>query len=114
MRRVWVLLFSGSCLAVPAASGGSQTPPVDAAAIYKQRCAMCHGAAGDALVPSQNFADGAWKHGTDVKQLVAVIRDGVPGTSMTPFKGSLTDAELEAVARYVRQFDPKLKARSKQ
>ena len=74
---------------------------------------MCHGATGDALVPSQNFADGEWKRGSGIKQIVEVIRDGVPGTYMASFKGALSDAEIEALARYVRQFDPKLKARPK-
>jgi len=74
---------------------------------------MCHGPEGDALVPAQNFTDGEWKRGSSVKQLVDIIRNGVPGTYMVAFKNILTDAELEALARYVRQFDPRLKARSK-
>ena len=90
----------------------AQSPrPVDAAGIYKQRCAMCHGAEGDALIPSQNFADGEWKQGSGVKTIIEVIRMGVPGTLMPAFKGQLTDQELEALAHHLRAFDHRLKPR---
>jgi cytochrome c oxidase cbb3-type subunit III len=108
------LLVAGLCAMVPAVTHAQKAASVDAAGIYKQRCAMCHGAAGDALVPSQNFTDGDWKRGSSINQLMDVIRNGVPGTVMTAFKGVLTDAELQALARYVRHFDPKLRARSKE
>ena len=85
-------------------------PAVDAARLYQERCAMCHGEAGDALIPNQNFVDGQWQHGSSMKEVAEVIRSGVPGTMMTPFKDLLTAAETEALARYVRHLDPKLKA----
>ncbi len=90
-----------------ASAGGAD--PVDAAAIYKARCAMCHGPKGDSKLPGMSFTDGVWKHGTDLKSVSAVIKDGVPGTAMLPFKSKLNDAEVEALARFVRAFDPRLK-----
>lgn len=83
--------------------------PVDAAAVYKARCAMCHGPKGDSKLPGMSFTDGVWKHGTDLKSVSTVIKEGVPGTAMLPFKSKLNDAEVEALAKYVRAFDPKLK-----
>jgi mono/diheme cytochrome c family protein len=83
---------------------------VDAAAIYKLRCAMCHGPKGDSKLPGMSFSDGEWKHGSAPKEVATVIRDGVEGTAMLPFKSKLKDAEVDALAQYVRAFDPKLKA----
>ena len=83
---------------------------VDAAALYKARCQICHLANGDSKVKNMSFADGVWVHGSGVAEVAAVIRDGVKGTAMLPFKAKLTDAEIEALARHVRTFDKQLKA----
>jgi len=56
-----------------------------------------------------NFANGNWKHGTKVADMVKVINEGVPGTAMVAFKEQLSAAEVDALARYVRSFDKKLK-----
>ena len=56
-----------------------------------------------------NFADGVWKHGSSVKELMNTISDGVPGTAMMSFKTQFTAGEIAALARKVRTFDPKLK-----
>lgn len=81
---------------------------IDAAAIYKQRCAMCHGPKGASTLPGMSFADGVWKHGNTVRDLSSVIRNGVPGTAMLSFKSKLKDDEIETLAKFVRAFDPKL------
>jgi mono/diheme cytochrome c family protein len=83
---------------------------VDAAAVYKKQCLMCHGAKGDSKLPGMSFADGQWKHGSSVKEIATVVRDGVEGTAMLPFKGKLTEPEITAVAEHVREFDPRLKS----
>ena len=61
---------------VVAASQGT-SEKVDAAAIYDLRCSMCHGKDGDSTLQGMSFADGRWKHGNEVKEITAVIRDGV-------------------------------------
>jgi mono/diheme cytochrome c family protein len=83
---------------------------VDAEAIYKQRCQICHGPDGKGVLPGvASFPGGEWKHGSRVQDIDKVIRDGVPATTMTPFKGLLKPEEIEALAHYVRSFDKKLK-----
>jgi mono/diheme cytochrome c family protein len=82
---------------------------VDAEALYKVKCMVCHAADGNSPMPGMSFADGVWKHGTSVKEMAEVITNGVTGTAMMPFKGQLSDAEILALAKYVRQFDKKLK-----
>ena len=55
------------------------------------------------------FRSGSWKHGTKIADLERVIREGVDGTAMQPFKDQLDKSEIEALARYVRAFDKRLK-----
>jgi mono/diheme cytochrome c family protein len=78
--------------------------------LYKQNCVACHMVDGNAALEPMNFADGKWRHGTTVKALTKVISDGVPGTAMMPFKTRFTQAEMVALAKYVRTFDKSLKA----
>jgi mono/diheme cytochrome c family protein len=89
----------------------AQTPPAasETAALYKSKCAACHLANGAAKIPSMNFADGVWRHGSSEKQIADVIRNGVKGTAMLPFKSKLTEEQVVALAKYVRAFDTSLK-----
>ena len=87
----------------------AQKPAVDAEALYKKHCIICHGATGASPLPNAAFADGTWVHGSTVKEVSAVIKDGVKGTVMQPFAAKLTPAEIEALAKHVRAFDKKLK-----
>jgi mono/diheme cytochrome c family protein len=105
-----LLLLGG--LSVPLAggqaSGDTKTSDIDAAALYKSKCAMCHGAAGNSPVANMSFADGKWLHGSEPKEVAKVIRDGVPRTAMLGFKKQFSDAQIEALAEYVRTFDKSL------
>lgn len=64
------------------------------AAIYKRACATCHGpdGKGTALAPSLL---GALKHGTTPEALRTIVRNGIPGTAMIAFKGTLSDEQIE-------------------
>jgi mono/diheme cytochrome c family protein len=88
----------------------AQTKPSEATLdLYKTKCIACHLAEGNSPIPEMNFVNGNWKHGTKVSDMVKVITDGVPGTAMVSFSEQLTATEIEALARYVRSFDKKLK-----
>lgn len=89
-------------------ASGSAQAQVDAAALYKARCLICHTANGDAKIKNASFADGVWIHGSSLAEIATTIRDGVKGTAMLPFKSRLNDAEVDALARYVRAFDKTL------
>ena len=91
--------------------GPAPTPEEVASAeeIYKTKCAVCHTLEGNSPIPNMNFADGNWLHGSSLKDLVNTITNGVQGTAMMPFKGQFTEGEINALARKVRKFDPKLK-----
>jgi cbb3-type cytochrome c oxidase subunit III len=94
--------------AAPAAISGEQ--------VYNEKgCVTCHGvqgrgdgAVGAALNPKpRNFADAKWKYGYDLASVIKTINNGSAGTGMAPYKGVLTDAEIEAVAEYVRKLGSK-------
>jgi len=87
----------------------NQAAQIDAAALYKLHCQMCHGASGKAPLPEMAFVGRDWKHGTSSAQMAKVIAEGVKGTPMMPFKGKLTPEQIAALAKYVRAFDTRLK-----
>jgi cytochrome c6 len=76
----------------------------DGATLFKQRCASCHGPDGK----------GKTKMGEKmgVKDLTAIkaseaeiqktIADGKPGTKMLGYKGKISDADIKALATYVK------------
>jgi len=77
--------------------------------IYNFRCYFCHGYSGDAKTlaatyldpPPRDFrgtAPGSLPH----EAMVDAIADGRRGTAMRGFRGVLTDAEIGAVAAFVR------------
>lgn len=77
--------------------------------IYKTKCAVCHTLDGNSPIVNMNFADGEWRHGSAVKDVIKTISDGVQGTAMMSFKTQFSAGEISALARKVRSFDPKLK-----
>lgn len=106
---------------------GADTPAVDEApdtpvraseavsgeAVYAANCALCHGedgrGQGQAAIglepPPADFNDSEWKTGDgSLPAIRNTIENGSPGTAMIGWKGTLTDAEIDAVARYVQAF----------
>jgi len=105
-----ILVIAGVATAALAVAASAQDKPTEATLdLYKMKCLACHLADGNAPIPEMNFANGVWKHGSKVADLVKVINEGVPGTAMVSFKEQLSAAEILALARYVRTFDKKLK-----
>jgi mono/diheme cytochrome c family protein len=84
-------------------------PAAEAEDNYKALCVPCHGPEGKGLIPAMSFTDGVWKHGSTVAAVSQTISNGAKGTLMLPFKEKLSKAEIQALAKYVRQFDPALK-----
>jgi mono/diheme cytochrome c family protein len=115
--RVWLavaLLGGGLIGAGPAWAADAPDAQGKGKDVYEIRCAPCHGAngAGDgpaaaALNPRpRNFRDADFWKGRTVQQLRLVVKQGRPGTLMTPFEGVLSDAEIDAVVAYVQAFRP--------
>lgn len=86
---------------------------VSGEAVYAANCALCHGedgrGQGQAAIglepPPADFNDSEWKTGDgSLPAIRNTIENGSPGTAMIGWKGTLTDAEIDAVARYVQAF----------
>jgi len=77
-------------------------------AVYNFRCYFCHGYSGDARTlaatflktPPRNF-QATPASALPLERIAAAVRDGVPGTSMQPFRGILGEADIAAVAAFV-------------
>ena len=112
MLRI-ALVLAGTIVVASPASAQSDRPTTNRPAqeLYVQLCQMCHMPDGNAAIKDMNFVDGDWKHGTVIKAQVKVVTDGVPGTAMMSFKDRLSDQEVLALVKFVRNFDKKLAAK---
>lgn len=75
------------------------------AAIYKAKCAMCHGADGTGNTPvGKSMKVRSFKSDEDVKATDAkLIKDTSDGVGKMPaYKGKLTDAQIQDVVSYIR------------
>ena len=94
--------------AAPAADAGKGKVTFDL------RCAPCHGAEGRGdgpaaaaiTPPPRNFRDPAFWKGRTAEQIRLAVEQGKPGSLMAPFKGTLSDAEIDDVVSYVQSFRP--------
>jgi mono/diheme cytochrome c family protein len=76
--------------------------------VYASHCAQCHGekGGGDGWAVSQlsvvptNFQ----AQRPSLSESLRALRNGVDGTPMAPWTSRLSEAELSAVAYYVRGF----------
>jgi glucose/arabinose dehydrogenase len=82
---------------------GAETPKGrDAAKLYSEFCANCHGAnleggKGGSLVPLGS------KHGADEPSLARSIREGFPTSGMPGFAQAITDVETTALVAFLRE-----------
>ena len=78
------------------------------AQVYKANCAQCHGehGAGDGSAVGELRIVPADFRGVrpSMAESLRALRNGVEGTQMAPWTGRLSEAELSAVAYYVRGF----------
>lgn len=119
MKKLFLFLTAITFIACgkkPEAEAAPAAAAISGEALFSEKgCATCHGAQGKgdgpvgaALKPKpRNFMDAKWKFGFDKASVVKTINNGSPGTGMAPYKGVLTDAEIEAVADYVRKLGGK-------
>jgi putative heme-binding domain-containing protein len=103
----WTLIALFLLTVVPAqAQPPEDRPPTDDLAqgqrLFEGQCARCHGLKG-AGGAGPSLARARLRHATSEKALIAVIRDGIPGTEM-PWTWQMDDRELRQVAAYVRSL----------
>ena len=99
-----------------------KTPPpaMTPAGTYKALCERCHGEKGDGngkvawyLDPApRDFTRAAFMNSKPKERFVASIGNGVPGTSMPPWKNALKPDQVDAVLAYALQTFTKEPAKS--
>ncbi len=94
-----ILVLISSC-------GQSQSPAIDASALYETNCVACHGVnrqgmpnLGPALTPKglTTLSD------TEIK---ATILNGRPNTAMPPWKDILNSEEIDALLQLIKHTSP--------
>ncbi len=102
-------------LAATLAQAGNPSPaPVagvkSAQENWDKRCIACHGADGKGKtkrgrkLKAPDFTSDKWQKDTAEEEIEDAIANGVPKTKMPAFKGKLSDAEVQALVKFVRAF----------
>lgn len=96
MKRILVVLMACGVMAVCSASAVAQ----DAAATYKSKCAMCHGADGKGgKMGTKDFASPEIKSQSDA-QLAEAISKGKG--KMPAYGEKLKESEIKDLVTYIR------------
>jgi len=98
------LMFAMLLLVLPASRAD------DTGALYKSKCAMCHGPDGSGNTPTGKAMKVSDLRSDEVQkktdaQLIESTTNGKG--KMTPFKGKLTDAQIKDLVKYVRELAKK-------
>jgi putative heme-binding domain-containing protein len=71
------------------------------ARLYAGQCVACHGERGDAM-PGANLGSGEFRNAASDRELMNLLRDGVPGTAMTA--SGYSESERTALVAYLRNM----------
>jgi mono/diheme cytochrome c family protein len=107
-----VFLLAPGTLALAAGLHAADQP--DAAAIFKQKCSMCHGPDGKgfAAIKTPDFTDPKFQASITDKEIQETIENGKKGTPMPPFKDKLKDEEIQAMVKFIRSLNSDKSANS--
>lgn len=104
MKKLLAVLAPAAlaALSLPAAAEG-----LDAAALFGQKCAVCHGKTGTPLPVFanqgvRNFRDPQWQASKTDAELQQSITKGRQGTLMRAFEKELSKAQIEALVKHIR------------
>ncbi len=94
----FLLIFCIALQAGPAPDGGGD--------LFKQKCAMCHGADGKGYpaLKTPDFTDPKVQASLTDEELTKTIKNGKTGTAMPPFKDSLSDDQVKSLVKYIRSL----------
>lgn len=84
-----------------------ETEAVDGAAVYKKRCAMCHGPEGKGFkaLKTPDFTSPEWQASRTDEEITEIIKNGKKGTAMPALGSKMTEDEIKAVVAHVRSFN---------
>jgi cytochrome c oxidase cbb3-type subunit III len=69
--------------------------------LYQSSCAGCHGTTGDG-VPGIDLGRGSFRRAASDTEIAAIIRSGIPGTTMPP--SGFSDAQAVTIVAYLRSM----------
>ena len=104
-QRFLVARFTALLIACLFLVGTSARAADDAAALYKAKCAACHGADGSGNTAMgkafklRDLGSNEVQAQTDA-QLIAITSDGK--NKMPAYKGKLTDEQIKGIVGYIR------------
>src|SRR6187402_2668499 len=103
--RLYPPIFS-VCRRIAGASSRADeaaAPPLarDAATLYAQFCANCHGANLQGN-KAQSLLDADWQPGKTAADITRLIHEGVATSGMPAFGSTMTDAEIRALVVLIR------------
>ncbi len=113
MGRESVTLVLAGVLLTMSLDAAAQTrgarPPASASGdlaagkkVFDSQCAWCHGNDGDGgMGPNLH---GKLRHAADLKSIVNIVSNGIPGTDMPGFSGPLTERARTQAAAYVQSL----------
>ncbi len=106
VQLCWLLPVAGTALALEDGASGNLPQPEQ---VYRRHCAACHGERGDGrtqaranLVPPPRDFTNAAARALSRERMIAVARNGKPGTAMASWKTRLKASEVVAVVDYIR------------
>jgi cbb3-type cytochrome c oxidase subunit III len=100
------ILGVGSILLISSVALQAGPAPDAGGDLFKQKCAMCHGADGKgyAALKTPDFTDPKVQASLTDAQIIETIKNGRPGTAMPPFKDSLSDDQIASLVKYIRSL----------
>jgi len=69
--------------------------------LYQSSCAGCHGPTGDS-VPGVDLSRGQFRRATSDTEIIAIIRTGIPGTTMPP--SAFSETQSATIVAYLRNM----------
>lgn len=94
-----------STLSLVLLAGCSDGTAQQAASVYQDNCASCHGAGLEGGTAPSLFDD-SWQHGSDLASIRKNISQGIALVGMPGFEGGLSDAEIEDLIVYLKAGKP--------
>jgi cytochrome c oxidase cbb3-type subunit III len=107
-KRVALLLVIGAALVMGAISQQAAEKP-DGAELFRAKCSMCHGVDGKgfAALKTPDFTSSKWQDSVKDSEILDAIKNGKKGTAMPAFSDKMSEKEILAVLRQVREFGKK-------
>lgn len=102
---MWMTRISVMAMAATGALAQTAYPPADIEAgrqLFRAACTVCHGPEGN-FVPGVDLGYGKFKRASSDAELIQIIRNGIPGTSM-PANDDFSEPEAATIVAYLRSL----------